>query len=182
MAPRSRKTLPCTYSQRRENKALDAEPPVASFLKSMLIGGGPVNAIVRLPIRRTRDVTRHPSNLHRRIPSCSSCPSWFPVFFTATVTRPQVLRPRSPARRADSPSPMNSLPDVAYVPASSRKAPTGAGGPLDAEIVIRDQRFDIGRRSGYDSRLGDGEPNAASDRTRRPTNFPVNRNGRQHGL
>jgi hypothetical protein len=26
---------------------LDAEPPVASFLKSMLIGGGPVNAIVR---------------------------------------------------------------------------------------------------------------------------------------
>jgi len=26
------------------NKALDAEPPVASFVKSMLIGGGPVNA------------------------------------------------------------------------------------------------------------------------------------------
>ena len=29
-----------------DNKALDAEPPVASFRKSMLIGGGPVNAIV----------------------------------------------------------------------------------------------------------------------------------------
>jgi hypothetical protein len=28
------------------NKALDAEPPIASFLKSMLIGGGPVNANV----------------------------------------------------------------------------------------------------------------------------------------
>ncbi len=27
------------------NKALDAEPPVASFLQSMLIGGGPVNGI-----------------------------------------------------------------------------------------------------------------------------------------
>jgi hypothetical protein len=30
-----------------DNKALDAEPPIASFLKSMLIGGGPVNASVR---------------------------------------------------------------------------------------------------------------------------------------
>jgi hypothetical protein len=30
------------------NKALDAEPPIASLLKSMLIGGGPVNAVVRL--------------------------------------------------------------------------------------------------------------------------------------
>jgi hypothetical protein len=28
------------------NKVLDAEPPIASFLKSMLIGGGPVNAAV----------------------------------------------------------------------------------------------------------------------------------------
>ena len=27
-------------------KALDAEPPIASFLKSTLIGGGPVNANV----------------------------------------------------------------------------------------------------------------------------------------
>jgi hypothetical protein len=27
-----------------QNKALDAEPPIASFMKSMLIGGGPVNA------------------------------------------------------------------------------------------------------------------------------------------
>jgi hypothetical protein len=25
---------------------LDAEPPIASFVKSMLIGGGPVNAAV----------------------------------------------------------------------------------------------------------------------------------------
>ena len=31
----------------QNNKALDAEPPIASFLKSMLIGGGPVNAAVR---------------------------------------------------------------------------------------------------------------------------------------
>jgi hypothetical protein len=30
-----------------DNQALDAEPPIASFLKSMLIGGGPVNAAVR---------------------------------------------------------------------------------------------------------------------------------------
>jgi hypothetical protein len=29
-----------------DNIALDAEPPIASFLKSMLIGGGPVNAVV----------------------------------------------------------------------------------------------------------------------------------------
>jgi hypothetical protein len=29
-----------------DNNALDAEPPIASFLKLMLIGGGPVNAIV----------------------------------------------------------------------------------------------------------------------------------------
>ena len=117
-----------------------------------------------------------------RIPSCSSCPSWFPLFFTATVTRPQVVRPRSPARRADSPLPTNSLPDVACVPASNRKDPTGAGGPLDAGIVIRDQRIDIGSPSQYDSRDGGGEPNAASDRTRRETNFPVNRSGRQRGL
>jgi hypothetical protein len=32
------------------NQALDAEPPIASFLKSMLIGGGPVNAAVRRPL------------------------------------------------------------------------------------------------------------------------------------
>ena len=113
-----------------------------------------------------------------RIPSCSSCPSRFRLFFTATVTRPQVLRPRSPARRADSPLPMISLPDVASVPATSRKDPTGAGGPLDSATVIRDQRFDIGRPSRYDSRGGGGEPNAASDRTPRETNFPVNRSGR----
>ncbi len=30
----------------QSNKAFDTEPPVASFLKSMLIGGGPVNATV----------------------------------------------------------------------------------------------------------------------------------------
>ena len=117
-----------------------------------------------------------------RISSCSSCPSWFPLFFTATVTRPQVLRPRSPARRADSPPPMSSLPDVACVAASSRKGPTGASGQLETAIVIRDQRFDIGRPSRYDSPDGVGEPNAASDRTRRETNFPVNRSGRQRGL
>jgi len=29
---------------------LDAEPPIASFVKSMLIGGGPVNAnVTRIP-------------------------------------------------------------------------------------------------------------------------------------
>jgi hypothetical protein len=28
------------------HKAFDAEPPIAPFLKSMLIGGGPVNAAV----------------------------------------------------------------------------------------------------------------------------------------
>ncbi len=32
-----------------QNQALDAEPPIASFLKSMLIGGGPVNAAVPSP-------------------------------------------------------------------------------------------------------------------------------------
>jgi hypothetical protein len=31
---------------KRQNKALDAEPPIASFVKSTLIGDGPVNAIV----------------------------------------------------------------------------------------------------------------------------------------
>ncbi len=29
-----------------DNQALDTKPPIASFLKSMLIGGGPVNAAV----------------------------------------------------------------------------------------------------------------------------------------
>ncbi len=32
-------------NQTRSNTALDAEPPIASFLKSMLVGGGPVNAV-----------------------------------------------------------------------------------------------------------------------------------------
>ncbi len=31
-----------------DNQALDTEPPVASFMTSMLIGGGPVNAVVEL--------------------------------------------------------------------------------------------------------------------------------------
>ena len=31
----------------RRTKALDAEPPIVSFAKSTLIGGGPVNATVR---------------------------------------------------------------------------------------------------------------------------------------
>ena len=30
----------------RQDKAFDPEPPIASLLKSMLIGGGPVNADV----------------------------------------------------------------------------------------------------------------------------------------
>ncbi len=33
--------------KRRVNKAFDAEPQIASFLKSMSIGGGPVTAVVR---------------------------------------------------------------------------------------------------------------------------------------
>lgn len=33
-------------TQTLDNQALDAEPPIASFLKSLLIGGGPVNAAV----------------------------------------------------------------------------------------------------------------------------------------
>jgi hypothetical protein len=37
--------------QIQHNKVLDAEPPIASFLKSMLIGGGPVNAnVIRMEI------------------------------------------------------------------------------------------------------------------------------------
>jgi hypothetical protein len=36
------------------NQALDAEPPIASFLKSMSIGGGPVNAAVELSRLRWR--------------------------------------------------------------------------------------------------------------------------------
>lgn len=36
----------------RQNKALDAEPPIASYLMSTLIGGGPVNASVRRLIAR----------------------------------------------------------------------------------------------------------------------------------
>ena len=48
-------------------------------------------------------------------------------FFAAAVTQPDVARPRSPARRSDLPLPMDELPDVACVPAPSRKALTGAG-------------------------------------------------------
>ena len=137
-----------------------------SFLAS-LSSAGDVKRSSPYPTHLRRDPTLIGSP--PRIPSCSSCPSWFPLFFTATVTRPQVVRPQSPARRADSPPPMNELPDVACVPASSRKGPTVGGGQFDAEIVIRDQRLDIGRPSRYDSRVGGGRPNAASDRTRRET-------------
>ena len=46
------------------NKELDAEPPIASFLKSMLIGGGPVNAAVlkskNQECRRTEEPTLKP--------------------------------------------------------------------------------------------------------------------------
>lgn len=38
-----------TQDSVRYNQALDADPPVASFLESMLIGGGAVNACVRCP-------------------------------------------------------------------------------------------------------------------------------------
>lgn len=38
----------------RHNNALDADPPVASFVKPMLVGGGPVNAIV-MPFENTVD-------------------------------------------------------------------------------------------------------------------------------
>ena len=47
-----RDALNCPHARSRifgpisDNQALDAEPPIASFLKSMLIGGGPVNAVV----------------------------------------------------------------------------------------------------------------------------------------
>ncbi len=42
-----------TLQTQQNNNALDAEPPIASLLKSMLIGGGPVNAdVIR---RRTED-------------------------------------------------------------------------------------------------------------------------------
>ena len=94
-----------------------------------------------------------------RVPSC---PSWFPFFFAATVTRPHVARPRSPPCRADSLHPMNELPDVAYALAPSHKVPTGAGGQLDSATVIRDQRFDIGKPSWYDSPIAGGQRNAAS--------------------
>ena len=129
-------------------------------------GGSPVHAPVRLPVRRTRGPARHASHPIVRVPSCSSCPSWFPVVFAVTATRPHVARPRSPARHAGSPPPMNELPGVACVPASSRRDPTFGGGQSDSATVIRDQRFDIGSPSQYDSRACGGEPNAASDRTR----------------
>ena len=38
------------------NKALDAEPPIASFVKSMLICGGPVNAVVNTDTARDQRV------------------------------------------------------------------------------------------------------------------------------
>ncbi len=57
-----------TNHQPSDNKALDAEPPIASFLKSMLIGGGPVTAAVtNLPT--THVPTRIPHASHA-YPSC----------------------------------------------------------------------------------------------------------------
>jgi hypothetical protein len=38
--------------ERCDNNALDAEPPIASFLESTLIGGGPVNAGVRQSMKQ----------------------------------------------------------------------------------------------------------------------------------
>ncbi len=48
-----------TDDLRTPNHALDAEPPVASFLKLILNGGGPVNATV-LP---TKTKTSHKSRI-----------------------------------------------------------------------------------------------------------------------
>ena len=83
-------------------------------------------------------------------------------YSAAPVTRPDVTGPRSPARHAGSPLPMTKLPDVLRAPASSHKDPTGAGGQLETVIVIREQRFDIGSPSRYDSPVGGGRPNAAA--------------------
>jgi hypothetical protein len=44
-----RKRTLLNVSITKDNKALDAEPPIASLLKSRMIGGGPVNAAVRHP-------------------------------------------------------------------------------------------------------------------------------------
>ena len=46
MAAGAGRNMTTSARQIWHNKALDAEPPIASFLKSMLIGGGPVNAVV----------------------------------------------------------------------------------------------------------------------------------------
>ena len=45
-------------AEESQNKALDAEPPIASFLKSMLIGVGPVNAPVRAADQRLSAMLR----------------------------------------------------------------------------------------------------------------------------
>ena len=58
---------------------------------------------------------------------------------------------------------MNELPDVAFAPATSRKAPGRAGGRLETAIDIREQRFDIGKPSRYDSQIAGGQRNPASE-------------------
>jgi hypothetical protein len=50
----------CTLSAVRANQALDAEPPIASFPMSTLIGGGPVNATVRLTENSMADEPLNP--------------------------------------------------------------------------------------------------------------------------
>ena len=136
-----------------------------------------VNASVRLPIRRKRAATRQRAHLPPRIPSCSSRPSWFPLFFTTNVTRPQVARPRSPARRADSPLPMNELPDVAFAPATSRKVQTEGERP-DARRTSRekDSTSADGRGTIHYSSVECGTPLPNEHRGRRTT--AVHRNGR----
>ena len=42
---------------------MDAEPPIASFLMSMLVGGGPVNAVVR----RTNGYSMDYASIHSRL-------------------------------------------------------------------------------------------------------------------
>jgi hypothetical protein len=84
-----------------DNKALDAEPPIASFLKSRLIGGGPVNAAVTplmIGAKIMRPCGQCGAPIENHDDSCETCVTAMPSRSNRTTDKgPRRTEPRDPA-------------------------------------------------------------------------------------